>query len=374
MKIKYQTAIFGCILAAVIITGLSGNRVQAANMVETIKPKYTNGFLIERYPDGIKRIRDNDGRILWLVPEGKKAPGGVSHDRIIRIPLRRGLFASVSQVCLLRPFADQLVWRSVAGVATPAEEWYLPQIRSGLQSGQIVYIGDAYSPDYERVQQLQPEVAFLYTGPSGLTAMARKFDEMGLKYIAENSYLETDPLGRLEWVKFYAAFYNREAEAVRYFEEAVQRIEKLKLRIPAGNRVKVAWGVIYNGKAYVPGGDSFVTRMIEMAGGENVFGRVARGTGSVAVTMEYFLAYGKGADVMVYASFPQFAPSIKGLIRNTPLLSEFQPVRKGNVWVLQPWYNQQQDQTDMIIADLAAMFYPKRFSEVSVSNFMKLKL
>ncbi|HOP74946.1 MAG TPA: ABC transporter substrate-binding protein [Bacillota bacterium] len=373
MKVEYQRVIFGCILIAFMVFGAFDHKVCAANIVETIKPKYTQGFLIERYPDGIKRIRDNDGRLFWLVPEGKKAPGGIDSGRIIPVPLRRGLFASVSQVCLLRPFADPSVWESVTGVAAPAEEWYIPQIRSGLQSGRIVYIGDAYSPDYERVQQLRPDVVFIYTGPSGLTALARKLDTLGLTYIAENSYLETDPLGRLEWVKFFAAFYNREKEAIRYFDEAVQRVNKLKAQIPSGHRVKVAWGVIYHGKAYVPGRDSFVTRMIEMAGGENVFSRITPGKGSVAVTMEHFLAYGKKADVMVYASFPQFAPSIKELIRSTPLLAEFEPVRRGNVWVLQPWYNQQQDRTDAIISDLAAIFYPGKFGGRAAANFLKLK-
>lgn len=373
VKIRFPAIILGCILAVFTGFGAFGDKADAAEKVQTVKPRYTDGFLIERYPDGVKRLRDNDGRMFWLVPEGKKAPKGIGSGRVLRIPLRRGVFASVSQVCLLRPFADASVWESVAGVATPVEEWYIPQIRSGLQSGHIAYIGDAYNPDYERVRQLQPQVVFLYTGPSGLTAMARKLETMGLVYIAENSYLETYPLGRLEWVKFYAAFYDREAEAVRYFDEAARRIENLKSQIPSGKRIKVAWGVIYNGKAYVPGEASFVARMIETAGGENVFGRTAPGKGSVAVTMEHFFAYGRTADVLIYASFPQFVPSVKELLRNTPLLAEFEAVKKNAVWVLQPWYNQQQDRTDAIIGDLAAIFYPGRFGEKPVANFVKLK-
>ena len=355
-----------------VLMGFFLKNTSAAPGIKVLQPEYTKGFAIEYYQGGLKRIRDNDGRMVWLVPRGQKPPPQLSGQPMIAIPLKRALFASVNQVCLLRPFGDEQVWFSVAGVATPREQWYIPSIKSGLADGSIAYIGDAYSPDYEKICLLQPEAAFIYTGGSGLTDMAAKLDELKIPYLVENSYLETDPLGRMEWVKFYAAFYNREALAIRYFEAALRRIENLKLHIPKKNRPKVAWGVIYNGKVYIPGGSSFVARMIEMAGGEFVFKTRSTEQGSIGITLEDFFAHSKEADVMIYASFPQYVPSISALTRMAPVLTGVKPIQTKKVWVLQPWYNQQQDQTDQVLADLISIFYPEEFPGYELRNFQRL--
>ncbi|MGE5606735.1 MAG: ABC transporter substrate-binding protein [Bacteroidota bacterium] len=355
-----------------VFMGFFLKNTSAAPCIKVLQPEYTKGFIIEYYQGGIKRIQDNDGRRFWLIPRGQKSPQELSGQPLIPIPLKRALFASVNQVCLLRPFGDDQVWSSVSGVATPSGQWYIPSIKSGLANGSITYIGDAYSPDYEKICLLQPEVAFIYTGGSGLTDMAGKLEELKIPYFAENSYLETDPLGRMEWVKFYAAFYNREALAIRYFDAAVGRIEKLKGRIPKANRPKVSWGVIYNGKVYIPGGRSFVARMIEMAGGEFIFKTLSAKEGSIGITLEDFFVYSKAADVMIYASFPQYAPSISAITRMAPVLAGVKPIQTEKVWVLQPWYNQQQDRTDQVLADLAAIFYPEEFPGYKLKNFQRL--
>ena len=372
MKTNHKRCWLRAMVLILVLMELLLPNVSAAKPIKILKPKYTNGFLIEYFENGVKRLRDNDGRIVWLIPRGQKGPDGISRNQMIPIPVKKGLFASVSQVCLLRPFGDGLVWGSVAGVATPRNQWFIPQIKSGLANGSIIYIGDAYSPDYERIRLLEPEVAFIYTGTSGLTDMTGKLDELRIPYIVENSYLETDPLGRMEWVKFYAAFYNREDSASRYFDRAVQRIETLKRRIPKANHPKVAWGVIYNGKVYIPGSRSFVARMIEMAGGENVFKTLSTDQGSIAITMEDFFAYSKDTDVMIYASFPQYVPSIRTITGMAPVLAGVKSIRTGKVWALQPWYNQQQDRSDQVMVDLASIFYPTTFPGSAVKNFKRL--
>lgn len=371
MKTNCRTVLFSFILILTAASPLFP--VQSAKAIRVVKPEYTQGFSIHYFDDGVKQIRDNDGRNLWLVPRGRKAPSGVPQDRIIRIPLRRGLFSSVTQVCLLRPFGNAKVWKSIAGVATPAEQWFIPQVKTGLNNGSIAFIGDAYSPDYERIQWLQPEVAFIYTGTSGLTDLTRKLKELKIPYVVENSYLETSPLGRMEWVKFYAAFYNREEAADRYFKQVSQRVKMLKQQIPDFRRPKIAWGVIYNGKAYIPGSHSFVAKMISLAGGENVFKNLSPAKGSIAVSLEVFFAQSQAADIMIYASFPQHTPSIRSILQNAPVLSSIRPVKTGNVWVLQPWYNQEQDHTDQILYDLAAIFHPNQFRAYHVHHFKKLQ-
>lgn len=349
-----------------------------AGLIETdadmkrFRPQYTDGFAIEYLTNGVKKLRDNDGRSLWLVPRGVQAPPDIPKSRRIPVPLQRAVFTSVSQVSLLRPFQHPGVWRSVAGVTVAADQWYIPAIKNGLRQGSIVALGDGYHPDYELLQTLRPEVVFVYSGPAGLTDFIKKLDELEIPYVVDNSYLETDPLARMEWVQFFAAFYQQERAAEAYLVQAGNRVAALRRSLPAGNKPKIAWGAIYNGQAYVAGGHSFVARMIEWAGGEYVFKKLAPGKGSVPVSMESFYAGLNEADLLIYATFPQYAPSLTAVIQTLPILAETQPFRQKTVWALQPWYNQQQDKTDIIIRDLAALFYPKQFEGYRVDNFERL--
>lgn len=365
----------GFLVILILWCGLLIGSATTFAKTEVLLPQYTKGFAIEYLTGGVKKIKDEAGRFLWLVPRGKPAPAGVPKAQIIYIPVQRACFTSVTQVCWLRPWADRAAWQSVVGVNNRLEEWYLPQIKSGLQQGFITYLGDAYAPDYELLQELQPEVIFVYTGPSGLNGLVQKIEELSLPYVVENSYLETNPLGRMEWLKLVAAFYDQETKAEIYFDQAVARINKLNdeilsLGLP---RTKVAWGMIYNGKAYIPGKNSYVAQMIELAGGENVFAGLSDAKGSVAVSLENFYACSNEAELMIYATYPEFVPTIESIWKQLPILKGIKPLQTGQVWAMQPWYNQQYDRLDTIIADLAALFYPQHFQAAKIKNFKKLR-
>lgn len=344
--------------------------------VKVLKPQYTDDFEIVYMNDGSKKLRDSDGKILWLYPRTKKEKlSNVSALAKVPYPLQRGHFASLTTVCLLRPLNRNDIWNSVVAVNSQQDEWYIQAIKERMQQGKIIYTGDFFKPDFERIKSARPEVAIIYTGPAGTANMRSKLNSIGIPVFAENSYLETNPLGRMEWVKCIAAFYDCEEQAAEYFDQAVRRVNRIEQKIKNLKRkkIKVAWGNIYNGKAYIPGNKSFVAEMLRRAGGENVFAALSNSQGSLEVSLEEFYACSKEADLLIYTTYPQYAPNIRAIVSETPILAQIKPVRTKRVWALQPWYNQQFDRIDEVIYDLAAIFYPQEFSEREQSNFAKLK-
>jgi len=183
--------------------------------------------------------------------------------------------------------------------------------------------------------------------------------------------LENDPLGRLEWIKFIGAFYNKETEATTYFEQVSKRIDRLKNQIKQQRAVKpkVAWGMSYNGKVYVPGDQSFAAKMIELAGGEFVFNRVISGVSSLEIGLEEFYLKAQVADILILAVYPNQAPSIAAIVKETPLFKELKAVATNKVWCLQPWYNQLLDKPDELIADLAVIFGTIKQSPSGLRHF-----
>jgi iron complex transport system substrate-binding protein len=339
--------------------------------VETKVPlRYVTGFSIEYVGNGSKKVTDGEGRTLLLVPRGQKAPAGYDGIPVIYTPIENVIAGSTTQVSLLRPLN---VLDSIKGVTTNIDDWYIDEIKRGLSNKSITYVGDSRTPDYEKIQTLRPELIFAYTGPYGQQQLIQKVSELGFNYAVNNEYLEEHPFGRMEWIKFLGAFYNKEAEATAYFNNAVKSAENLSNKLPKGQKPKVLWGLIWKGEVYVPYGGSYVAKMIEMAGGDYVFKEMGpNNTGSAKITIEEFYAKGIDADILIYSSTSNRISSVQTIIDNAPILASIKPIKNEQVWVFQPWYHQSIDKTHEIIEDLAALFYPSTFRNHQVKHYDKL--
>jgi len=351
--------LLGCAKATLATPSVPAKRIEI---------KYTKGFKIEYLPDGCKKVTDAEGQEFILIPRGKEVSGYEDYRRM-EIPVRRVIALSTTQVCLLRPLG---VLDSVIGITTKKERWYIEEIRKGIEEERIELVGSGMGgPDFERILALKPDIVFMYTGYPAATKTFEKLKEMGIPVAVDNGWLENHPLGRLEWIKFLAAFYDKEGEAVKYFDEAEKRVKEIASKVSMEKRPTVLWASIWGGKCFVPCGDSYITRIISLAGGDYLFSDL-KGTGSTNVTLEELYARGKNADVFIYPSFPPYVSSIEDILKGGPILAKLKTVKEGKVWCFQPWYYQSLDKTKGIIEDLAAIFHPELYPEHELKYFMKL--
>jgi iron complex transport system substrate-binding protein len=362
---KRKAIISGILLAMLFISSCP-----AETSHKVLRLKYTRHFKIEYVGNGCKKVTDAAGREFLLVPRRSVRPQVFGNIPVIYTPIQKALYTSMTQVCLLRPFHNPTIWASVMGVTSPSTEWYIPEIRRGLQNGSIQYIGDGYEPDFETIQALQPDIVFTYGGPNGQFKLMKKLSELKIPYAVDNEYLETDPLGQLEWIRFIAAFYDQGQAAEEYFRQSEKRILDTARKLQGRKRPKIAWGMIYNGKVYVAAGDSYVAKMIDLAGGDYLFKQLTRG--NTALNIETFYAQSKNADILVNSAYAPAVPSIKAMLSQAPILEDLNAVRRGQVWSMQPWYNQRVDQNDQILLDLGSMFHPEVIKDRRIENFLKL--
>lgn len=369
---KYGRAIFSLtfILLLVWLAGCAGQKT--APRANKVSLQYATGFSIENLPGGAKKVTDGDGRALLLVPRGQRPPAGYGDLPVIYTPVERVVVASTSQAALMRPLG---VLDTIVGVTTEKDQWYINEVREGMEAGKITFVGKTSAPDYEQLKALSPDVVFTYTKSMGGTELAQKLGELGVPYAVDNEWLESHPLGRVEWVKFLSAFFNKEKEAENYFNQVVAKAEQVENMVRRGTKPKVLWGSIFKGKVYVPTGNSYVAKMIEMAGGDYVFKDLGGlETGSANITLEEFYARGKDADIFVCP----FSPSQTGitfvarLVEQAPVLADIKPVKENRIWCAQLWYWQSMDKTDEQVEDLAAMFHPTSWADYQPKHFLKL--
>lgn len=359
------------ILSLVLLAGCG--TAQKVTATGSVRLEYAKGFKIENVAGGCRKVTDGEGRALLLVPQGKQVPTEYKNLPTIYTPVKRVVIVSTTEAAFLRPL-DEL--GSIIGVTVDKKQWYIDPVKAGLASGKIQMVGGGAGMGplaYGKIVALKPDMVFMSTGTSGDVQTLKKLEELKIPVAVDNSWLENDPLGRLEWIKFIAAFYGKEQQADQFFGQVVQKTASITEKVAKEkDKPKVLWGMIYQGKAYVPGGDSYAAKMIALAGGDYLFKNI-KGTASVPITLEEYYAKGKEADVYISSTMPDYGvTSIAEITKQSQVLAGLPTIRQGKVWCYQPWYYQSLDKTDEMIGDLAAIFHPALFAGRQLKEFMKL--
>jgi iron complex transport system substrate-binding protein len=178
----------------------------------------------------------------------------------------------------------------------------------------------------------------------------------------------------LEWIKFFGAFYNRDAEAERIFEDYIARLEELQAKlaeIPDSERPTVAYGMVWEGTVYTQAGDSSLAVAIEQAGGKYALPDLTGG-GSVTLTMEEFVDKCRDADILIYGSMAEYMPDKAALIAADPLFAEFKAVQSGDVYVFSKGYYMNGAKVIEKFEDQAAIFQPSLMPNHSFIFYSKL--
>jgi len=185
-----------------------------------------------------------------------------------------------------------------------------------------------------------------------------KLEELGIPVLIERSSYEPEPLGRTEWVKFYGALLNKEDQAKSLFDAQVKSARAVE---GADTGKTVAFFYINsNGAAVVRKPGDYVTKMIDLAGGEYIFNSLGEGSSAmstITLEMERFYAQAKDADIIVYnATIDAGVNSVEDLIRKNELLGKFKAVEEGNVWATEQNMYQQMMNTGDIVSDFNKVF------------------
>ncbi|WKY46470.1 ABC transporter substrate-binding protein [Eubacteriaceae bacterium ES3] len=368
MKSKKNLSVLGVLILSFflmfLISGCSSDSQasETSSNNKVLETEYTTEFSVEYLDNDITKLVDADDRTLLLVPEGVEIPEGYEDAIIIDAPIENVMLASTTQGCMMRGID---AFEAISAVTAEQDTWTIEEIADGIGDGTITFVGDNDAPDYELIKTLNPDLVFVYSGDYGLQDMMTKLDELGINYVVCNEYLEEDPRGRMEWLKFYGALFDKEDQALETFDAAMTNIDTVVEEASAEEATTVAWAMVYSGKVYVAEPDSYVAKMIELAGGDYIYKDADVGSGTV--TLEEFYASAKDADVLIYSSGITYSPSLEYVVGQAPVLEGLSAVENQKVWCLGADYWQSLDKTDEIIEDLYSIFH----GDGSVTHFVQ---
>jgi len=305
---------------------------------------YAHGFKIEYFPN-YKLITINDpwqgarnvqyryvlADDITLLPE---MPEDIT---VINTPVSKVICLSTTHIA----FIDALKMNhTIVGVSGVQFVFNL-DIRKAINQNKVVDVGYDNNLNYELITSLKPDLVITYGIGSQVTGYNQKMNELGIKTILNAEYLEEHPLGKLEWIKFIAAFYNLDDFANEYFNDIeVQYLELINLTQNVKSKPKVLIGLPYKDTWYIPGGNSYMAKLINDAGGEYIW-KENESRESLPLDIERIFAVAQKANVWINTGsinnkneiltiderFIRFEPYSKGKIFNRKSKSFFKNQR-----------------------------------------------
>lgn len=323
--------------------------------------KNASNFDIQYLADGVKLLTDSAGRELLLTPEGTAVPTGYEDAVKVSTPIKRAMFTSTTHVGFLESLEDAGLYGSIAALTTEESQWSNQAVLDGFASGQITYVAqDTWTAgDLEAVITAAPDLVFLDTSREEGMALAGMLDQVGIPYVAASEWSESGSEAYLEWMKFFAAFYNLDEKADSLYNAGLSRLEDLYTQmasIPENERPVVAFGMVFGGVVYTQAGNSTIAKQLERAGAVYAL-KDLEGEGAVQIGMEEFLDKCKDADVLIYDSLPQYMMGT--LLDEDPLFAEFKAYQNGRVFTMDNGYYMKSAQVVEKFEDIVAICHPE---------------
>ena len=266
--------------------------------------QYANGFEIQNQSNGITIIKvlqpwanAETTYTYALVPKEIQATITLNkseYDAIISTPVENIVVTSTTHI----PALEELeVLNSLIGF--PDTKYISSKAaRNRINSGAIVELGVNESLNTEAVLALQPDLIFGFAINDG-TSTYETIQRAHIPVVYNGDWVEETPLGKAEWIKFFAPFFNKTKEADAAFNKIEKSyLEAKELASKAENKPTVLSGAMFNDVWYLPGGKSWAANFLKDANADYLWSSTDE-NGSLSLSWESVLDVGQHAEYWI---------------------------------------------------------------------------
>lgn len=241
---------------------------------DSLSLDYAEGFRVQ-YDGNIKIVEvlypfqgATSGYKYLLVPQGEAIPEHEANVRVIRTPISSIVCTSTTHIPLLDYIdeTDKLVGFTTTDFISSEK------MRARVDAGKVTELGIDKGINMERLAMLKPDLVMGYTLSSDY-GQFKKIEALGIPVIINAEYLEKHPLGRAEWIKFMAVFFNKEKEADSVFQVVKKNyIAAREVADHVKDKPTVLCGVVYGDAWFLPGGQNYASHILKDAGCQYLWG------------------------------------------------------------------------------------------------------
>ena len=401
--------------AALLMAACQGGKTAAADAEagDTLEMKYAKLLTIVKHGDGEEASDEAEGidyqyaeAIIanpWkagtmlhryiLIPKGEEGDKTVARLALqrtsgmgcttdtVRTPVERSAVFIAPHCQLMYELGCQQAIRGVCDL----DYINIPDVKkraalSGNTSAQnpIVNCGSSMAPDIERIIALKPEAILL--SPFENSGGYGKLDKLHIPIIEAADYMESSPLGRAEWMKFYGMLFGNEEGKSNGISGSCEpkadslfaKIEKeyLSLKAQAAGYWK-GLSILTERKTgnvwYVPGGQSTIGILLKDANARYIF-EDDQHSGSLAMSPEQILAKGKQVDVWAFKYFGGAPLSQAQLLQEYDGYKALAAFNRGNIYQVDtstvPYFELTSFHPELLLREFIILAHGERFGKL----------
>jgi iron complex transport system substrate-binding protein len=383
MRLLYPVIVTVLLLSG--CTGRSGSAIEPDLEENTPTDAYT------RYASGFRVFDQGSYTVIevtdpWqqsknvifsyvLAPSQDVLPDSLKNRPFIKTPVQRVIALSTTHVAMI----DQLgSAESIVGLSG-SEFIYSSSIRGRIESGSITDVGYGQGLDFETVVKLEPDVLFLYGVEGNVMTTLEKLSDLGIPAVFCGEYLETHPLGKAEWIRFFSLFYDKEEQSTSFFQHIDSAYSSFSnLASKALPKPAVLNGLPWKDTWFMAGGKSFAAQLIEDAGGKYLWSDNSS-TQAVPLDLESVYLRAVNADIWIN---PGAASSLDDILLLDDRLGGLGVLKGGYVFNNNArvsagggndYWESGTVRPDLILADLIRVFHPDLLTDHQFVYYRQLK-
>jgi iron complex transport system substrate-binding protein len=237
-----------------------------------------------------------------------------------------------------------------------------PGLRKRMAAGKV----KSYAPGgmvlLEQLVAAAPDVVFWYTMDQGNATLCRQLESAGIPVIMVQSFAETHPLGRSEWLRFTGRLFGLGSKADSVFREIeTSYLEIASDSLRTASEPTVLVNAPFSGQWNLPAANSYLSILIRDAGGRYLWGN-KKGSGTFNLQLE--AVFQAAADAEVWINCNDYR-SRKELLADDNRFSNIRAFRENRVFAANkgsriggglPFWEEGSIRPDKVLQDLRLVF------------------
>ncbi|MBL1231740.1 MAG: ABC transporter substrate-binding protein [Flavobacteriales bacterium] len=327
--------------------------------------RYAKGFNIE-YHENYKIVKvlqpwKGENKSINYVLYDNEKPENIE-GIFIKTPIKSIVCLSLTHLAFIEKLNEVNSIKGIAGCNYVSSE----VIKEKISTNVIQEVGQHEVFNYEILVNIAPDIVMAYGIDQSSTAKLNKFASLGLTTVLNAEYMELHPLGMAEWIKFVAAFYNKEQLADSIFKHIEAEYLNVKKTVAdLKEQPTVFTGMPWNGAWHVPGGASFQAQFLKDAGANYIWSDNDEER-SIVKSKEIIIDEALNADFWLNVNAFN---SIEEIVAQDAVLANFAAVKnqqvynnnlKVNAAMGNDYWESGVVNPHIILKDLIAIFHPTK--------------
>jgi iron complex transport system substrate-binding protein len=283
----------------------------------------------------------------------------------IRVPVKKAIVLSTTAIA----FMERLDLLDKIIAVENRNLIYSEKMQNLIDSFSIKQVGSGNALDLETILLLQPALVLTFGTGSTLYDDYPRFKTADISAVLTAEWMESHPLARFEWLRFFGILFGKEHEADSIFAETRKKYGSLaQLALNTARKPMVLTGYPQGSEWLAGGGSSYFAKFLQDAGAKYIW-ESSKQAGTLTLGIETALQNGMQAEFWLH---PSLWTSKAEIMQNEPRISMLPLWQSGKIYQSskriskngsRDFYESAVANPDLVLTDLISIFHPEILPE-----------